>query len=465
MAATAPTAKRAAPAAPASISDRVAEHVLALRYEDLPASTIAAAKRLMLDTLAVAWGGSDAPGSEPVRALMAAQGGRAESTVWAYGGRMPAADAAFLNSMFGAALDYDGVNTVHADVVALPAALGVAERQRASGKEFLTAFVIGSDLCCRLGGAISGPHRGWFITSIYGVFGAAATAARLLGLDAAAVRHAFGIALSQSAGTQQANIEQALTKRLQSAFAARAGVFSAFLASAGVTAPREAFEGKFGLYQLYQSGDPQKILQDLGQRFAVETTSLKKYPCCACSHAALEASLALVEEHDLKPEDVTSVEVIHSPMMHRLVGAPFNPGDNPQVTAQFSLQYAVASALLRRRLGIGDIQDAAVLDPAIRPLTERVKIVVDENSTATRAPATVNIATRHRGVLSRTTGKFPWSPEDPPDEAALRAKFRQCFSSGAAPLDDTGTGKLIERIEGIEQVDDMSRFFEGIIRT
>lgn len=177
----------------------------------------------MLDTLACAWAGRDAPGAPEAHGLVAADGGTPEATVWGYGGKLPAASAAFLNSLFGAALDYDAVNTVHADVCVLPAALAVAERQRASGKEFLAAYALGADLASRLGGSITGQHRGWFTTSIYGVFGATAAAARLLRLDEATIAHAFGIALSQASGTQQANIEQALTKRLQSAFAARAG--------------------------------------------------------------------------------------------------------------------------------------------------------------------------------------------------------------------------------------------------
>ncbi|MGZ5225472.1 MAG: MmgE/PrpD family protein, partial [Burkholderiales bacterium] len=325
MAETAALSRSEAQAEARSISELIARHVASQQYEALPRSTVDAARKLMLDTLAVAWAGRDAPGAPEAHALMISDGGAAESTIWGYGGKLPASGAAFLNSLFGAALDYDAVNTVHADVCVLPAALAVAEREHASGKAFLNAYAVGSDLACRLGGAITGHHKGWFTTSIYGVFGAAAAAARLLELDERAIARAFGIALSQAAGTQQANIEQALTKRLQSAFAARAGVFSALLAARGVTAPREAFEGKFGLFQLYQEGNPLKVLDGLGIQFEQEKTNLKKYPTCACGHAALDAAFSLIREYDLKPDDVTAIEVTHSPLMHRLVGAPFDP--------------------------------------------------------------------------------------------------------------------------------------------
>lgn len=457
------SANRATSADARSISQSIAEHVVACDYAQLPATAVRHAKTLMLDTLAVAWAGTTAPGAPEAHALLTEEGGRADSSLWGYGGKLPAASATFVNSISGGALDYDGVNTVHADIVALPASLAIAERARSSGKDFLAAYIIGSDLGARFGGSITGAHKGWFTTSIYGAFGAAAATAKLLKLDATATRHALGIALSQSAGTQQSNIEQALTKRLQGAFSARAGVFSAQLAQRGITAPREAIEGKFGLYALYQEGNPLKILDGLGRRFDHENTAIKKYPCCACSHASLEAALGLIREHDLKPADVTDIEVTHSTFMHRLVGSPFNPGDNPQVSAQFSVQYAIACALLRRRMSVADLEDVAILDPAIKPITEKVRVTVDESLKSSRAPASVSITTKKHGKLSRTTEKFPWSPDDPPSAAALKEKTDACFSAGIAPLDAKRRALLVERVENIESVTDMSGFFKDIL--
>ncbi|MEO7727012.1 MAG: MmgE/PrpD family protein [Burkholderiales bacterium] len=446
-----------------SISQSIAEHIVGCGYSDLPASAISMAKTLMLDTLAVGWAGTTAPGAPEAHALLAEEGGRGDASIWGFGGKLPVASATFINSISGGALDYDGVNTVHADVVALPAALAMAEREHASGKDFLAAFIIGSDLCSRFGASITGTHKGWFTTSIYGGFGAAATTAKLLRLDATATRNALGICLSQAAGTQQSNIEQALTKRFQGAFAARAGVFSAQLAQRGITAPREAIEGKFGLYALYQEGNPLKILDGLGAQFHHEHTAIKKYPCCACSHASLEAALGLIREHDLKPADVTGIEVTHSTFMHRLVGAPFNPGDNPQVSAQFSVQYAIACALLRRRMSVADLEDSAILDPAVKPITERIRVTVDDALKSSRAPASVAIATRNHGTLKRTTEKFPWSPDDPPAPAALQEKLDACFAAGVAPLTAEKKSLLIKRVREIETVPDMSQFFTGIL--
>ena len=212
----------------------------------------------------------------------------------------------FYQQRSGAALDYDGMRatergSVHADSVVLPAALAVAEREHASGRDFLAALVLGNDVVTRLGAASLLPHKGWYHTSIYGVFGAAAAAARLLRLDREQTCHAFGIALSQTAATQLPNISHSLAKRFSSAFAAHAGVFSALLAARGITAPREAFEGKFGFYNLYQNGDPADLFAGLGVDYPHVETAIKKYPSCACNHTAIEAALALVREHALVP--------------------------------------------------------------------------------------------------------------------------------------------------------------------
>jgi len=149
--------------------------------------------------------------------------------------------------------------------------------------------------------------------------------------------------------------------------------------------------------------------------------------------------------------------------MHRLVGSPFNPGDNPQVSAQFSAQYTVACALLRRRMSVADIQEGTIFDPAIRPIAERIRVVVEESWTSNRAPASVTMTTRQHGTLSRTTEKFPWSPEDPPTEAALQEKLEACFSEGVNPLTAERRQRLVQRVNDIESVNDMSGFFEGVI--
>jgi 2-methylcitrate dehydratase PrpD len=448
-----------------NISRQLAEHIVRTRYESLPDSVIAVSKRAMLDTIAVAWAGSTAPGIPEVHSLITSEGGKPESTVWAYGDRVPAAAAAFLNSALAGALDYDSVHqegSVHADIVVLPVSVALAQRQHLTGSEFITAFAIGTDLTCRLGRSAL-RNSGWFFTSIHGALGAAAAAAKLLRLDVGATENALGIALSQIGGTQQALMEKSLMKRVQSGFAARAGVFSALLAASGITGPREAFEGKFGFYAMYEEGNPEKLLSGLGKEFENLNTTTKKYPSCTCNHTLIEGVIQLVQEHRLTKDDIAGVEVIISPFMNQLVGAPFDPNGNPQVAAQFSAQYSVASAILRQRLGIAEIQDDAVLDPTIKELTNLVKVVVDEKNTGKFAPSEIIITTKQHGQLRRRMDQVPGTPEHPLSDKELENKFRECAMQGALALADEKSELLMKRIADVENIPDMDAFFNGVI--
>ena len=449
-----------------TVSQALARHVASRDFATLPDDALAAAKWFLLDTLGVAWAGTDAPGVAPLRKMIAADGGTPESTLWASGTRVPAASAALVNGTYAGALDYDGVyekGSVHPDIVTLPAALAVAERQHSSGRELLAALAIGNDIACRSGGAMAG-NPGWFNTAVHGVFGAAAAAAKLLGLDEAGVAHALGLALSHAGGTQQALIEKSLVKRLHSGIAARAGVFSAVAAGHGISAPLEVFEGKFGFYALYGFGDPAALLDGLGERFLHVDTVTKKFPSCTANHVAIEGAIALAERHDLRADDVTSVDVVVSPFMHGLVGAPFDPSGNGQVAAQFSVQYSIACALARRRLGIAEIQDAAIFDDGINALANKVHVAVNDAWPGKFAPCELTVHTATGGPLHARVEHTPGTAQNPLSRSDLEAKFCDCVGAGARPLDGARAEALIQRVQAIDEVDDVSGLMADLAR-
>ncbi len=444
-------------AARAGLGPQLAQWVAALRYEDLPAPAVARAKRLLADTLAVGWAGSGAEGIAALHALAMRQGGAAESRVWSSPDRLPATQAAFLNGAMAAALDFDSVHdlaTVHADIVVLPAVLAAAEQDGLGGKEFLTAYVAGDELLVRLGLAIR-THPGWFYSSVLGVFAAAAAAARALRLDADGITSAMGIALSRAAGTQQALVARSTTKRLQSAFAARDGVDAALLAKCGVTAPADMFEGQCGFETLYTGLDHAVVTQGLGRDYRFASLTLKKYASCFCNHAAIEAALDLVDRHAVRAEDVESVAVRISPFMARLVGAQFAPGDNPQVAAQFSVQYSIASVLARGRFSVDDIQPEAVLDAQVGALARRVQIEVDPAQEGKFVPATVSVVTRKGGRFEATATELSGTPERPLSDEEHRAKVQACLAGGARPMSPAQAERFMTRIENVESLASM----------
>lgn len=445
-----------------TLSSKLAGHAAGTRLETIPPAELIATKRLMLDTLAVGWAGSDAPGVPALRGALG--GGGSESAIWAGAARASPLDAAFLNGAAAAALDYDALHldaVVHADIVALPAVLSLAQSVHADGKLFLEALAVANDVTCRLGLATR-LHSGWFYTSIHGIFGAAAGCAKVLGLGPHGIRDALGIALSQVAGTQQPMVERSLTKRLQSAFAARAGAFSALLARSGVSGPREAFDGKFGFYAMYENGDPSAVLAGLGERYEGAYSSIKKYPSCACNHAVIDAAIGLMNEHRLAPDDVAGATARISPYMARLVGAPYDPSDNPQVAAQFSVQYSVACAVHRCRFRIAEILPESALDPKLGAFARRVAVEVDESNAGQLAPAEVELVTASGRRLARRATFLPGSQEHPLSDRELGDKIAECMSRGAAPLASAQIGRLTDRVMNVERLADVANLFDEI---
>ena len=430
-------------------------------FEVLPPEAIAMAKACLLDTLGAGWAGTNATGVPQVRELYVHQGGREDSALWGLSARLPAEDAAFVNGLAASVLEYDTVYSpgiVHSDVVVAPALFAVAEREHRSGKELLSALVAANEVVCRLGLSTT-LRSGWFYTSTHGVFGAAAGAAKLLGLDSDGVRRSLGIALGHAGGTRQSHIEQKQTKRMHSAFAAKHGVFSADLARCGTTAPEAVFEGPFGFYSMYDEGDVAVLREGLGQRFHMLETAFKKYPTCQCTHAAIDAAMQLVQAHALRAEDIERVQVDITSYMHGLVGADFQPSTDPMVTAQFSVRYGVASALLRGHVQLGDLTDEAVLQPEVGALARQIELRVDQANADPLIPAQVTVHRRQGDPVQCRVDVVPGTAGNPMSTEARREKFLECMSRGEHPVDAARAGALLARVEALEEVADMAGFF------
>lgn len=445
-----------------SVTHRLADALARLRFEDLPVAVVDQAKAAIADTLLAAAAGATAPGSARLREAVTASVGA--SHVWFLPGmRLDCADAAFVNTLHAAALEYDSLNgAVHADLVCLPAAWAIAETEGASGRDMLIAYVAAAEIMSRLSRAALGPSRGWSGTSLYGGLGAAAAVGRLLGLKPLELRHGLGLAASQAAGTQQANVEQTLSKRLQPALSVRQGIFAVRLARAGATAPTFALEGRFGLRALTQSGDDEQVFRGLWDEWQFLDTAFKRYPVCACSHAAVQACLELKSQYGFAARDVQEIEARISPFMERLVGGMYIPGADAQITAQFSLRYHLASCLLRGPLGLADIEPQALKDPAIADLAGRVSIVVDPDNTGELAPATVTIKTVSGTKLEATCRVMPGSSESPLTPAERLSKLIDCAARAEPPLSAASLEMLLERIACLDRAHSLAGIWDGV---
>lgn len=444
----------------------IAARVTQLKFGDIPKSVIENEKKSLVDTLAVSWAASEQTEVNRVVTYIARLAGGRESTVWALDERAPVGYAALANGALAAALDYDSLQEealVHADICVLPAAVAMAERGGKSGPELLAAAAIGSELACRLGLAAAN-NSGWFYTSIFGCFGAAAACAKLLELDEDGTRNALSIVMSRAAGTQQPAVERVGTKRMQSAFAAQAGVESALLASAGMSGPKGAIDGEFGLFRKYEGGDAEIVLDKFGEKYFIERRSYKKFPCCACSHAAIEAALALRHENGLSPEEIDQVEVKITPYMARLVGGAFDPSSNPTVCGQFSVRYGVAAALLRGSFGVVDIGPEKVMANDVKVFADRIDVSTFEEYDGRLAPAKLTVVLRNGMLLSKQVDKIAGSPESPMSEEEFYSKIRDCTSRGPYALSSEQYERLLQAIRTLDAMDDIGELFPRVLR-
>lgn len=437
------------------LAEPLADWCSQLDYESVPTAQLCMAKKLMLDTLAVGWAGSAAEGVPVIQALYCDASERGASRIWATPRSLPAPAAALVNGLAAAALDFDSLHfatSIHADIVVTPALLAVAESRGIPGRRLLTAHVAGHELFARLGRAVE-KRPGWFYSSVFGPIVAAAAVGVLLGFDARKIRMAMGIAFSRAAGSVQCLIERSDSKKLQAAFAARDGVEAALLAEAGVGGPLNVFNGVAGFEKLYVTLDNAVAADGLGDHYYSTDHAFKVYPSCYCNHAAISAIDSLVARHGVTAHDVERVTVRAPRFVTELVGSPFQPRQNPQVDAQFSVQYSVANALARGGLSVHDIAPSAVLAPQLHELSTRVEVETDETPDNLFFPVTVTIHTRAGERLVTTVTRIPGLPDTPLNDAALRDKAYACFTSGIAPLSPAEADALIGRLARLQQLD------------
>ncbi|HEX5077634.1 MAG TPA: MmgE/PrpD family protein [Geminicoccaceae bacterium] len=367
---------------------RLARFAHELRAGDLPAGTRDACARLALDTVGAAIPAWDAPGVRELRALLA-QWGSGPCPVWIAGERLPPPAATLVNSAMAHALEYDDLHCelpIHSGVVVLPAVLAVAAtRPDASGADAAAAIVAGTEVMCRLARATrsyrgQAGFRGWNPTAVVAGFGAAAAASRILGLDADGIARAMGLSYAQASGNQQCIEDGGLVKRMQPGLVAEAGVRAAFLARAGVSGAINAIEGRNGFFKVYEGGDydPEALTAGLGEAFEIERIGFKRYPVCGMAHPAIDALRELQAAHGFGEADVEQLEVHGSKFVVDMVGRPYRPGASPDVDAQFSLPYCLATVLRTGNMRLADLRPEHTLDAGRRALADRIPVVLDE---------------------------------------------------------------------------------------
>jgi len=317
-----------------------------------PATARARAAIAVCDTLGVMLAGAPERAAQIARTVVG-PGAHGPCRVIGTSSLASAADAAMLNGVAAHALDFDDmcfVSLAHPSCALVPAALSAAELIQSSGRTLLDAYIVGFEIECRLGAVMNPRHyhvRGWHCTSSIGTIGAAAAAARVLGLDAAATAHALGIAASSACGLKE-NIGS-MVKPLHAGLAARNGVTAARLAAEGFTASDQAIDGPQGYLAAMDSERPASALADaltdLDSRWEILDTgvTVKLYPSCAATHPPLDVLLDLQRRHGFTAEDVEAIDVEVDTMTPRLL---IHAQPSSELEAKFSMPFCAAAAVV-----------------------------------------------------------------------------------------------------------------------
>ena len=325
----------------------------------------------------------------------------------------------------------------------------------------LTAVIAGAETGCRIGSVAPKlfHQQGYHATAVIGTYAAAATAAKMLGLDAGQTANALGIAGSQSSGILQCFNDGTWTKQFHVGWSAHSAIVAARLAQAGFTGPGEVLEGIQGFYKTYAApGEqyPERLLDGLGVRWEYPTTSFKPYPCGHVVHGFLDCILQLYREEGLRAEQVKTITCPIAEWMIPIMCEPRDIKLRPKTDyhAKFSFPFTIAAALTFGRLGVEAFSDDNIHDPALLALAEKIIHVVDPDAPQTvRFKGWVQVDTKDGRRLERVVDDSWGSDVNPMTPDQIRGKFRENAGLVLAPA---AVSMLVEKVSDLSNLSDVT---------
>jgi len=446
------------------ITEEVSNFVCSLNLDQVPGDVQAVAKRHILDTLGVIIAGIREEAAHIAIKHAALMGG---------GGHSAPPLQAFIYGLLGHVLDYDDTQLAtrpagvyglltHPSVPVLSAALASARERKASGKELLTAFIAASEAECRLSDAIDPRHyrEGFHSSGTVGALGATLAAAKILNLDVGRTRMALGIGASSAAGLRE-NFGT-MTKSLHVGRAAQHGVEAAYLAHAGFTAAHNAIEAPRGFMKAFGGGFEEGLVHGkLGKPwyYLDPGVSIKPHPSGSLGHPAMWVLGQLITEHDLTPHNVEHITVGTS---SNIPNALIHHRPKDDLAAKFSMEYSMATLLVRRKGGLAEYAPEAIVDPAVQEVIPRVDLMVDpvaEEAGFHRMLSRVTVKLMNGRELFAEGEAGRGHPDNPMSDDEVRDKFRDCARWGG--IQDGGE-RIIQLVEELEQVGSVEELCQAL---
>ena len=451
-----------------TLSRALAEFGSRLAYDDIPREVVASARLRVLDTVGVCLASVSMDYADAILDMLGEQGTSTDAVLFGSAKRASAAWAACYNGALAHGNDYDDTHSValvHISGVVVPTVLALGERHRASGRRVLEAAVAAYETGLRIGmAAPSGFHaRGFHATGVCGAFAAAIGASRLLGLDAARMTHAIGIAGSQAAGSMEFLVEGAWTKRMHPGWAAHCGIVAAQLAARGYTGPSTVLEGRYGLFNAYAGVPPPdeaRLAATLGSEWETLNIDFKPYPCGHASHPYMDCARALRERHGFDPASIESIELRVPPAFVPILCEPYADKIRPAnaYAARFSLPYAVAVVLKLGRAGIDEFSQERISDPEVIALMARTRYLPDASLPFPQTfPGWLKVRLSDGREFEQRMDASRGSREHPMSEAELHGKFSANVSRALPAVKERA---IWEAGMSLDRMDDVGSFTE-----
>jgi 2-methylcitrate dehydratase PrpD len=426
--------------------------IAGLRFEDLPVAAVHEARRGVLDWIGCALAASRHPTIRILLDTYAAAGSAPIAPVLGQGGlRIGLLDAPVANGQMGHLLDFDDTHmggvVLHTSSPLLAALLALAEHKPVSGRDLITAYVAGFEAGVRAGqGAPAHHDGGWHLTGTLGAIAAGAGSARLLGLDAAQLTHAIGIATTQAGGMQQNR--GTMCKSFHAGKAASSGVLAALLAARGFNSSDEILEGKRGFIRIYSTTSaPERIADGLGARFEIARNGYKPYACGVVLHPLIDAMIALHETAGVPAAQVERVELQVHPHAVKITGV-----DDPRsgLMSKFSINHSASVAYLDGTAGIAQYSDARAAAADVLAFRPKILVSTVDSFRKDQAHATL-VATdgrRFEAPVAHASGTV----DNPMSDVALERKF---LGNAASALGEARARTVADRVWTLDEVGDV----------
>jgi 2-methylcitrate dehydratase PrpD len=447
-------------------TEKVARFVVDFDFSRLPASGVEQIKISILDTLGTALVGSKSHLGTLMTDLVKEMGGSHQARLVGSGMKTSALNAALANGTFAHADDYDDNGVFgHPGVVLIPPALALGELLKLSGKKILEAYAVGFEVAARVRAGVGGVEMegGYHGTCLMGTMGAAAESAKLMGLDVAQTRAALGIAASLASGVMR-NFGTD-TKAFHAGHAARNGVLAASLAKRGFTGDPDILEAPRGFVFVFgqQQADIKRITENLGKSLSIAETKLliKAWPCGFGNQPSMTALFRLIEQYDIRPEQVSAVEVVKA--SNREAGGLFRHNPQRGEEGKFSMEYNLATALVDRKVDLESYTDEKLARPMIQELIKKVTVIQDPELAAlplrlqgdTSPFSVVTLRLKDGRVLSQKEGL---GKELKGEE--IYAKYRENARIGG--IGPNKIDRTIELVKGIEDLKDVTELMDTV---